>query len=109
MRATCFTNEVEICLNPNSVDRHVFCFPGTVSHTEYCQRRGTQTGTGYMHMCATCALTTQLPDNRFPRFINEASCDSADCDCFTVEGTGEMWFLSYNWPLDMLQLLILLF
>ncbi|KAL4231712.1 hypothetical protein ACF0H5_009288 [Mactra antiquata] len=58
------------------------------SRVEYCTPRGNKTGTEYLHMCTTCALTTQLADNLFPRFINEATCDQSDCNCFTGGGTS---------------------
>ncbi|XP_052770920.1 uncharacterized protein LOC128210610 [Mya arenaria] len=61
---------------------------GAVSHIEYCQARGHPTGDGYLHMCTSCALTTQLPEDRFPRYINEVDCHLTDCDCFNTPNTA---------------------
>ncbi|XP_064630963.1 uncharacterized protein LOC135489508 isoform X2 [Lineus longissimus] len=61
---------------------------GSVTRIEYCQMKGSVTSDGYLHMCTTCAATTTLPEDRFPRMINEAICAHTDRDCLTVHGTA---------------------
>ncbi|KAL3863544.1 hypothetical protein ACJMK2_005295 [Sinanodonta woodiana] len=56
----------------------------TSSRMDYCRLRGSQTPDGYMHLCSTCAVTTTLPEDRFPRYINELSCDNNDRSCMTT-------------------------
>ncbi|KAK3589872.1 hypothetical protein CHS0354_015898 [Potamilus streckersoni] len=57
---------------------------GTSSRMDYCRLRGAQTSDGYMHLCSSCAVTTTLPEDRFPRYINELSCDNNDRSCMTT-------------------------
>ncbi|XP_060570644.1 uncharacterized protein LOC132728935 [Ruditapes philippinarum] len=57
------------------------------SRTEYCHNRGRPTGTNYLHLCTTCAVTTQFPEDIFPRYTNEIKCDPTDCKCFQATKT----------------------
>ncbi|KAL3863582.1 hypothetical protein ACJMK2_005333 [Sinanodonta woodiana] len=60
---------------------------GSMSRIEYCTTKGSQTDDGFLHMCSTCAVTTTLPDDIFPRYINEAICERNDRTCLTIAGT----------------------
>ncbi|KAK3589871.1 hypothetical protein CHS0354_015897 [Potamilus streckersoni] len=60
---------------------------GSTSRIEYCSTKGSQTDDGFLHMCSTCAVTTTLPDDIFPRYINEAICERNDRTCLTIAGT----------------------
>ena len=67
-------------------------FSGSVSREQYCQLKGSKTDDGFLHLCSTCAVITQLPDDYFPRFINEAVCKTGDSNCFLVNGRRKMIF-----------------
>ena len=61
---------------------------GAVTSLEYCRLRGTSSGDNYLHMCTTCAATTTLPENYWPRLVNEAVCEDGEPPCMVVEGQG---------------------
>eukprot|EP00058_Branchiostoma_floridae_P006847 XP_002592335.1 hypothetical protein BRAFLDRAFT_101221 [Branchiostoma floridae] len=60
------------------------------TEVDYCLERGTMTEDGYKRLCTVCAATTDLGEDYFPRYINEAICstDSSDRGCFMVQGYG---------------------
>ncbi|XP_078660489.1 uncharacterized protein LOC144905036 [Branchiostoma floridae x Branchiostoma belcheri] len=60
------------------------------TEVDYCLERGTVTEDGYKRLCTVCAATTDLGEDFFPRYINEAICstDSSDRGCFMVQGYG---------------------
>ncbi|XP_035674407.1 uncharacterized protein LOC118414460 isoform X1 [Branchiostoma floridae] len=60
------------------------------TEVDYCLERGTVTEDGYKRLCTVCAATTDLGEDYFPRYINEAICstDSSDRGCFMVQGYG---------------------
>ena len=60
---------------------------------QYCQLKGSQTADGYLHMCSTCAVITKLPEDYFPRYINEAVCKTGDSDCFVMQGIGKLMLM----------------
>ncbi|XP_070540557.1 uncharacterized protein [Ptychodera flava] len=57
----------------------------------YCLPRGSETEDRFIRLCTVCAATTELPENYFPRYINEAICDpdGSGRACFPFEGTTE--------------------
>ncbi|CAH1258767.1 Hypp2070 [Branchiostoma lanceolatum] len=60
------------------------------TEVDYCLERGTVTEDGYKRLCTVCAATTDLGEDYFPRYINEAICstDTSDRGCFMVQGYG---------------------
>ncbi|XP_038064561.1 uncharacterized protein LOC119734968 [Patiria miniata] len=55
----------------------------TVSN--YCVRSGQETNQGFIRMCDSCAATTELSDDLFPRYINEVVC-SSNTECLSGGG-----------------------
>ncbi len=55
----------------------------TVSN--YCIMTGQETTRGYMRACDSCAATTELSDDYFPRYLNEVVC-SSNTECFSGGG-----------------------
>ncbi|XP_071091087.1 uncharacterized protein [Haliotis cracherodii] len=60
---------------------------GSTTAVEYCRDVGAQTNDGYLHMCSTCAHTTTLGPDRFPRIINEVWCNTDNKGCLHLGGT----------------------
>ncbi|XP_067656713.1 uncharacterized protein [Haliotis asinina] len=61
---------------------------GSGTEQKYCRDLGEQTNDGYLHMCSTCAHTTTLGPDRFPRIINEVWCNTDSKGCLHVGGTA---------------------
>ena len=59
---------------PNSIESPT---TGSISEVEYCRPSGSASGGsgGLLPLCSMCAMTTKLPTNYFPRFINEIHCN----------------------------------
>ena len=70
------------------VKSHQISFLSESTEIEYCLARGTDVD-GYLNMCTTCAASTTLAEDKFPRMLNEVICDQKDQGCFTVNGTRE--------------------
>ena len=54
-----------------------------------CHKKGTSdSGLGLVRICTECAITTILPNDFFPRYINEVTCvpPNKDQNCFQGEG-----------------------
>ncbi|XP_066915048.1 uncharacterized protein [Clytia hemisphaerica] len=60
---------------------------GSVTRIRRCVRRGAVTRNGFVRMCSLCHAVTVLPENMYPRYINEVICDPRDRGCLT--GGGE--------------------
>lgn len=58
---------------------------GSVTDIRACFERRTDTLNNNLRLCKMCAATTTLPQNVFPRFINEIICDR-DTTCLTRQG-----------------------
>lgn len=77
---------------------------GSKSRVEYCRDKGALTeDRKFVHLCTICAATTQLPDDMFPRYINEAVCKTGDTDCFTIAGTSHGQCKQTKFSLNMLR------
>ncbi|XP_046565037.1 uncharacterized protein LOC124273771 isoform X2 [Haliotis rubra] len=59
-----------------------------VGSGETCRDVGAQTNDGYLHLCSTCAHTTTLGTDRFPRIINEVWCNTDSKGCLHLGGTA---------------------
>ncbi|XP_071793261.1 uncharacterized protein [Asterias amurensis] len=53
--------------------------------SDFCVTSGQETTRGYMRTCDTCAATTELSDDYFPRYLNEAVCSSTT-ECLSGGG-----------------------
>ena len=74
----------------------IFNISGSISKEQYCHLKGSKTQDGYLHTCSTCAVITTLPDNYFPRFINEAVCKTGDSGCFVINGLGKINMVTFD-------------
>ncbi|XP_071487595.1 uncharacterized protein [Diadema antillarum] len=65
----------------------------------YCERNDSPNGEGYLQLCTSCIVTTELSEDYFPRYINEVACDATRAEgCLMgsgrcVERTFEMSML----------------
>ncbi|KAK2173906.1 hypothetical protein NP493_844g00012 [Ridgeia piscesae] len=69
------------------IRRSVRSLSGAQTSVDYCINRGSRTPDGaYLHLCTTCAATTTLPANHWPRVINEATCGRDNAGCLHADG-----------------------
>ncbi|XP_041477840.1 uncharacterized protein T16H12.9-like [Lytechinus variegatus] len=54
----------------------------------YCENMGEPNDDGFLRLCGACMMTTELPDNYFPRYLNEVVCDPQQATAGCLLGTG---------------------
>jgi len=59
---------------------------GSITDIRECFVKGSTSLNKHLRMAKQCSATTTLPENRFPRYINEVLCDFSGAGCLSGEG-----------------------
>ncbi|CAG2189319.1 AK9 [Mytilus edulis] len=89
-----YVKSMKISTNPKilmSLQQHKFKRKkrnagGSTSIQQYCVKKGAPVKNSLLSLCGECAVTTLLPQDRYPRKLNEAVCDNTDLTCLSFSG-----------------------